>query len=86
MAPAGLAIDATAHKPGSISDLVVFQCNHRFHQEGLIKYGNDADIADHSPSTKLQESWAVLMGKGYQGAQQQVQAIIPKKPWQNSST
>ncbi len=30
-------------------------------------------------TTKYPDSWAVLLDKGYQGAQQYVRAIIPKK-------
>ncbi len=51
VAPTGLAIGTTEHKPGRISDLVIFQGSLRFHQEGLIKYGDDAAITDPSPST-----------------------------------
>ncbi len=81
----GLAIDTTDHKPGNISDLVIFQVNLQCHQEGLIKYGEDADLPDPSTSTKFPDSWAVLMDKGYQGAQQQICGIIPKKLMANFS-
>ncbi len=72
VAPTGLAIDTTEHKSGSISDLVIFNGNLQFHQEGIIKYGDNEDITDPSLSTKFPHSWAVLMDKGYLGAQQQV--------------
>ncbi len=77
--PTGLAIDTTEHKPGSIYNLVSVQANLRFHQESLIKYGDDEDITDPSLSTKFPDSSGVLMDKGYQGAPQQAHAIIPKK-------
>ncbi len=68
------------HKPGSISDLVMFQCNLDFHDQALNKYGEDKDIADTTCVwAKFPENWTVLMDKGYQGVQQQVQAIICKK-------
>ncbi len=31
---------------GSITDLVIFQCNLDFHNQALNKYGKDKDIAD----------------------------------------
>ena len=42
----GQAINVTHHKPGSISDLVIFQCNLDFHNQALNKYGKDKDISD----------------------------------------
>ncbi len=86
VAPTGLAIDTLEHKPGIISDLVIFHGNPLFHQEGLIKCGDNADITDPSPSTKFPDSCAILMDKRYQDAQEQVQAIIlKKKPMANFS-
>ncbi len=78
VAPTGLAIDATAHKPGSVSDLVIFQGNLDFHKGALLKEDDD-DGDTGLLSTKYPGSWAVLLDKGYQGAQQYVRAIIPKK-------
>ncbi len=43
------------------------------------KYGKDTEIVDVEISTKFPDHWAILMDKGYQGAQLCVQAIIPKK-------
>ncbi len=34
------------HKPGSISDLVIFQHNLDFHYQALNKHGRDNDIAN----------------------------------------
>ncbi len=76
MAPTGQAINVTDHKPGSISDLVIFQCNLDFHNQALNKYGEDQYIADTTfVSAKFPENWAVCMDKAYQGALQQVHAI-----------
>ncbi len=74
------AINATDNKHGSIFDLFIFQCNLNFHNQVLIKYGKDKDIANKFLwQQKFPENWAVLKDKEYQDAQQQVKAIIPKK-------
>ncbi len=78
VAPTGHAIDVTAHKPGSISDLVIFQGNLDFHKQALTKHDDD-DQDNGLHSVRYPDNWAVLLDKGYQGAQQYVRAIIPKK-------
>lgn len=78
--PSGQAVDSTDHKPGSIADIVIFRDNIDFHKEVLKKVGPDTEIVDDvETSTKFPDSWAILMDKGYQGANQYVRAIIPKK-------
>ncbi len=67
-------------KHGSISDTVIFQHILDFHNQVLNKKGKDKDVVDTTfVAANFPESWAVLLDKGYQGAQQQVQSIIPKK-------
>ncbi len=73
MAPIGQTIDVTAHKPGSVSDIVIFQGNVDFHQQYLAKHtDNDQDPDTSLLATRYPDNWAVLMDKGYQGAQQYV--------------
>ncbi len=78
VAPTGHVIDVTAHKPGIVSDLVIFQGNLDFHKGALVKEQDD-DCDTGVLSTNYPDSWAVLLDKGYQGAQEYVRAIIPKK-------
>ncbi len=66
VAPGGLAIDLTAHKPGSVSDLAIFQGNLNIHKGSFVKEDDD----DHDTgvlSTEYSDSWVVLLDKGYQG-------------------
>jgi len=80
VAPTGQAIDVTAHKPGSVSGIVIFLGNLDFHQQALAKHTDDDQDPDTGLlATRYPDSWAVLLDKGYQGAQQYVRAIIPKK-------
>ncbi len=65
--PTGQAINDTDNKPGSISDLIIFQHNLDYHNQVLNKYGDDT-----FPSAKFPENWAILIVKGYHSSQQQV--------------
>jgi len=78
VAPTGHAIDVTAHRPGSVSDLVIFQGNLDFHKQALAKHDND-DKDNGFLSVRYPDHWAVLLDKGCQGAQQYVRAILSKK-------
>ncbi len=78
VAPTGHAIDVTAHKLGSVSDLVIFQGNQDFYKGALVRE-EDNDCDTGVLSTNYPDSWAVLLDKVYQDAQQYLRAIIPKK-------
>ncbi len=56
----------------------MFQGNLDFHYQELAKHtDNNQDTS--LLTTRYPDNWAVLMDKGYQGAQQYVSAIIPQK-------
>ncbi len=78
--PSGQAVDIMVHKPGSISDFVIFQENIEFHNSALTEFGKDTEIVDNIETfTKFPDSWVILMDNGYQGMQCYICAIMPKK-------
>ncbi len=80
VAPTSHAIYVTEHTPGSISDLNIFHRNLNFHNQTHAKYGDENEIPNNwLLSSKYPKIGLYFMDKGYQGAQQDVRAIIPKK-------
>lgn len=80
VAPNGQAINCVAHEPGSVSDLTILNKNIEFHKERLKKISDEEGLQDNGMlSNTYQDSWAIIMDKGYQGAQVHLRAIIPKK-------
>ena len=78
----GLAINYTAHYPGSVSDIDIFKNNINFHKKALIKEFTVDDFGELSVEFPLY--WAILLDKGYQGIKEFIRAIHPKKKPQNS--
>ncbi|KAF0702525.1 hypothetical protein AaE_015869 [Aphanomyces astaci] len=80
--PNGFAINCTSYYKGSVSDKTIFDENLDFHTANLRKEATDMDLADADdlgPDRELR--WAVLVDKGYQGAQRDVRTVLPlKKP------
>ncbi|ETV78023.1 hypothetical protein H257_08240 [Aphanomyces astaci] len=80
--PNGFAINCTSYYKGSVSDKTIFDENLDFHAANLCKEATDMDLADADglgPDRELR--WAVLVDKGYQGAQRNVRAVLQlKKP------
>ncbi|RHZ38007.1 hypothetical protein DYB26_012775, partial [Aphanomyces astaci] len=66
----------------NVSDKTIFDENLDFHTANLCKEATDMDLADADdlgPDRELR--WAVLLDKGYQGAQRDVRTVLPlKKP------
>ncbi|KAH9114951.1 hypothetical protein LEN26_008308 [Aphanomyces euteiches] len=64
----------------SVSDKTIFDENLDFHGSSLAKRPSDRDVsdptADADATTPL---WAILLEKGYQGAQRDVRALITEK-------
>ncbi len=64
VAQIGQVVNVTDHNSGSISDVVIFQCELDSHNQTLNKYGKDKEIAKTTfVAMKFQENWAVLMDK-----------------------
>ena len=78
--PTGLAACASAHRPGSVSDLTIFREMYEFHNTATEKGMDDVSIPDHgSLRSKYPNLWAVLADKGYQGAADELRVLYPKK-------
>lgn len=76
----GRAIDLSDHQPGSVSDLTMFLDRQDIHRAMLQKTAGDAAIPDRGErSEQFDDSWAVLVDKGYQGAQDTIRTIQPKR-------
>lgn len=83
--PNGLAINVTEHYPGSVADLVILRENLKFHRNALRK--TESEEADYHDIGALAEEfkgfWALIMDKGYQGAEEILRAVIPKRKPRN---
>ena len=78
--PNGIASDFSKHYPGSVSDVSILYDRIKSHQCRLEKRDEEEKIEDNFPmSERFGDSWGLLMDKGYQGAADQIRAIIPKK-------
>lgn len=80
--PNGLALGCSDHFVGSTADIDIFYKGLAWHKSQLRKSTEDREVTDVGPGVdRFPRYWAVLMDKGYQGAAEQVRAIIPaKKP------
>ena len=62
----GLAIGCSAHEPGSVSDLKIFEAMTSFHATQLRKREGENDMDDDGPlSDEYPHFWALLCDKGY---------------------
>ncbi|ETP28256.1 hypothetical protein F442_22455, partial [Phytophthora nicotianae P10297] len=78
--PNGLALNCTAHYPGSEAGIQIFRKNHEFHLQHLLKSSMETELADEGPlTTEHPDSWAVLADKGYQELAADFRAITPFK-------
>ena len=86
--PIGIAVHCTDHYPGSIADIEIFYKNLDFHDVGLAKSEKKAarDGLDSGPlKQEYPKYWAVLVDKGYQGSQERVRAIHPRRKPRNGA-
>ena len=78
--PNGLCINFFTHFPGFTSDITIFRENEQFHVNALAKTRDEeADVDNGSGSDLFTGLWAVVLDKGYQGAQELLRTVIPKK-------
>ena len=78
--PTGVAACASAHRPGSVSDLTIFREMYEFHKTATEKGMDDRNIRDHGPlRSKYPNLWAVSTKKGYQGAADELRVLYLKK-------
>ncbi|RHY15104.1 hypothetical protein DYB32_010790 [Aphanomyces invadans] len=75
--PNGLAINCTRLFNGSVSDKAIFDDNLEFHASALVKQPHENRIAYCGGPNANQ--WVVMAEKGYQGIQNSVRAVLPKK-------
>ena len=80
--PLGIACFATAHYPGSVSDIDIFSKNLSQHLKMCEKSTDEKELEDtYLFADKYPNHWEILFDKGYQGAVDMVRAIYPtKKP------
>ncbi|KAH9113515.1 hypothetical protein AeMF1_012296 [Aphanomyces euteiches] len=84
--PNGFAINCSKFYKGSVSDKTIFDENLEFHTTSLIKRLVDRHVVDAAADAETTER-AILLDKGYQGAQRDLRALIPtKKPSGGSIT
>ena len=78
--PNGIASAFSKHYPGSISDISIMYDRIQSHKYRLEKSDEEKDFEDNFPmSERFSNYWGVLMDKGYQGASEELRAIIPRK-------
>jgi hypothetical protein len=78
VAPPGLAVDLSAHSPGSSSDLTIMLDRLQVHRQMLRKEDASPHEIGGEP-TAFPQMWATLVDKGYQGAGRVLRTIQPKK-------
>jgi len=78
VAPPGVAVDVSAHTPGSSSDLTIMLDRLHIHRQLLRKEEDSVPDLGAEP-TQFPNMWAVLVDKGYQGAGRVLRTIQPKK-------
>ncbi|KAF0707424.1 Aste57867_6616 [Aphanomyces stellatus] len=66
------------HAPSSVSDLTMFMQRLDIHTSALKKSCDD--IAQDEGVSQYPRQWAVLMDKGYEGVDDAVRSIRPKRP------
>ena len=70
----------TEHYPGSVSDIEIMHKRLHLHKCRLEKRDEDDGITDDFQMyDKYGNYWDVLMDKGYQGATEVLDAVVPKK-------
>lgn len=78
--PNGLAVCVSDHYPGSVSDLEIFQRMRPKHEVLSRKADRDSSIQDFDPlRMEHPGKWAIICDKGYEGAQEFMRTIRPKK-------
>ena len=81
----GYCVALSSHYEGSVSDFTIFQDRREIHAKMLAKHSNELSIEDNGERCETyQHSWAVLVDKGYQGAQTFCRTIQPKKKTRGS--
>lgn len=83
--PNGYASAFSAHYPGSVSDISIFQRRIDEHKFRTEKVNEDKEMDDESAAEgQAHTHWAVLADKGYQGAHEMMRCITPHKKTPNS--
>ena len=83
---AGRAVFITRHYPGSKADVSIFEDHAATHTSMLLKTEAEGQVQDHCEgAVRYPALWAVLVDKGYQGIQNSVRSIQPKKQPRNGS-
>ena len=78
--PNGLALVFSLHRHGSVSDLTMFREGFDWHENASEKKPGDMVVSDHGPlQTQFPMKWAILTDKGYQGANDTLRVLFPKK-------
>ena len=74
----GLAIGCTENYPGSVSDLEIFRRNRPFHEEASKRGARDLRYTDGGRLSEFMDDyWAILADKGYQGAAEDLRVVGP---------
>jgi len=85
--PNGLAAHASRHYPGSVSDVDIFYRQGNFHREYTEKKSGEDNIADDGIlCEEYPDNWVILVDKGYQGGQEYLRVVLPKKKPANRMT
>ncbi|KAF0725834.1 hypothetical protein Ae201684P_018407 [Aphanomyces euteiches] len=80
VSPSGKYLLLSSHRSGAVSDLTMFVDRLETHRINLRKTPTDRQIVDVGEGgTQYPESWAVIMDKGYEGVDDAVRSIRPKK-------
>ncbi|ETV99002.1 hypothetical protein H310_08475 [Aphanomyces invadans] len=76
----GVYVDVSDHRPGSVSDLTMFLDRIATHRSALSKSSDEDILVDAAEGRRLHAtSWAVLQDKGYEGIDEAIRNILPKK-------
>ena len=77
--PNGLAIGASVHHPGSVSDTGILRHNLAWHRDALSKAEAEMNTVLNVATLmeKFEGLWGVIMDKGYQGSCEFIRAVLP---------
>ncbi|KAH9106588.1 hypothetical protein AeMF1_017852 [Aphanomyces euteiches] len=80
VSPAGAYVMMSTHRPDSVSDMSIFLERVAMHRQAVKKSKEEEKAVDLGEgSTNFPRSWAILMDKGYEGVDDAIRSIRPKK-------
>lgn len=86
--PNGQCINVSNHAKGAAADITIFRQNREsFHDVHLSKSDHEINVVSQliSEEEVSESSWGVLLDKAYQGVDEEIRSLVPKKKPKNGS-